>query len=137
MKTSSWAIVIVLITTILTSAGQVLYKLGTNSLSGNAALIKYILNGYILSGLAAYLFGAVLLITALKYGELSVLYPIIATSYIWVSLASMYFFGEMMNSFKWAGVIAVIIGVSLIGFGSRTSGATGAARAEEAAEEAA
>ena len=121
MKTSPWAMLMVLVTTGLTSAGQVLYKMGTNSITAaHPGVLDFILNPYILSGLAVYGLGAIILITALKYGELSVLYPIIATSYIWVSLLSMEFFGEAMNLHKWLGVVAIIVGVSLIGMGSRS-----------------
>ena len=119
MKTKWWAIGLVVLTTVLTSAGQVLYKFGTNkvALLEMPAILDYILNTFIISGLLVYGIGAVMLILALKHGELSVLYPIIATSYIWVSLLSVYFFQEGMNPYKWLGVGAVVIGVSLIGYG--------------------
>ena len=117
MKTKWWAIGLVVLTTVLTSAGQVLYKFGTNRLPELPVVLDYILNAFIISGLLVYGIGAVMLIIALKHGELSVLYPIIATSYIWVSLLSVYFFQEGMNPYKWLGVGAVVIGVSLIGYG--------------------
>lgn len=117
MKSSTLAIILVFFTTALTSAGQVLYKYGTNSLPTSPVLIDYLFNPLLLSGLAVYFIGAVILIIALKWGELSVLYPIIATSYIWVSLMSIYFFGETMNTLKWLGVFVIIIGVALINYG--------------------
>ena len=40
---------------------------------------------------------AFLLILALRDGELSMLYPIIALTYVWVNLLSMYFFHEHLN----------------------------------------
>jgi len=119
MNTKWWAIALVILTTVLTSAGQVLYKLGTNKaveLSATPGLMEY-LNVFLITGLIVYGFGAVILIVALKYGELSVLYPIIATSYIWVSFLSMFFFQELMNASKWIGVLIIVVGVSLIGYG--------------------
>ena len=59
-----------------------------------------------------------MLVIALKYGELSVLYPIISTGFVWVSFLSVYFFNEFMNFEKWLGIIAIIIGISFIGMGN-------------------
>jgi uncharacterized membrane protein len=58
---------------------------------------------------------AVLLILALKDGQLSILYPIISLSYVWVNLLSMYFFHEHMNLFKAIGIALIIGGVGLLG----------------------
>ena len=134
MKTAWWAILLVILTTGLTSAGQVFYKLGTNralELSSSPGIIEY-LNPFLISGLLVYGFGAVLLIIALKYGELSVLYPIIATSYIWVSFLSMYYFGELMNVYKWIGVVIIVAGVSLIGYGGTEHASNKLAKAAKA-----
>ena len=65
---------------------------------------------------------ALLLILALRDGELSMLYPIIALTYVWVNLLSMYFFHDQMNVWKAAGIALVIGGVALLG---------GPARADE------
>jgi len=43
---------------------------------------------------------AFLLILALRDGELSMLYPIIALTSVWVNILSMYFFGDHMNFWK-------------------------------------
>ncbi|MFH1836261.1 MAG: hypothetical protein ABH851_08745 [Methanobacteriota archaeon] len=68
-----------------------------------------------------YGIGAIMLIVSLKYGELSVLYPIYGLNFIWVSILSPYFFpSDSMNLVKWIGVVFVIGGVSLIGLGSRS-----------------
>jgi len=61
----------------------------------------------------------VILVVSLKYGELSVLYPIIALSFVWVNIISFELLGESLNTFKWAGVSLIIIGVTCIGFGSK------------------
>jgi drug/metabolite transporter (DMT)-like permease len=58
---------------------------------------------------------AVLLILALRDGELSTLYPIISLSYVWVNLLSMYFFHDRMNIWKVAGIAFIIGGVGLLG----------------------
>jgi len=119
MKTKWWAIVLVLVCTLFTSSAQVLYKIGVKDLSFDLFALMH--NYWIIGGLALYGIGAVLLIVGLKGGDLSVLYPIIATGYVWVALYSMYFFGEEMNLFKWLGVFVIIAGIALVGFGSRHS----------------
>jgi len=72
-----------------------------------------------MGGVLIYLVAGALLIISFRGGEVSVLYPIIATSYVWVSFLSVKFLGELMNSFKWAGVISIIGGIALIGYGSK------------------
>ncbi|MFH1849645.1 MAG: hypothetical protein ABH879_05650 [archaeon] len=116
MGTKLWAVAIVFFCTVLTSAAQVCYKLGVERLQLTPAGI--LSNYFILGGIVIYLVSAALLILALKGGELTVLYPVISTGYIWVSLLSVYLFGELMNPWKWAGVGLVIIGVTMIGKGS-------------------
>jgi drug/metabolite transporter (DMT)-like permease len=79
------------------------------ALLGNFPLIA----GYALSAC-----NALLLILALRDGELSVLYPIYSVSYVWVTLLSMYFFQERLNVWKAAGVLLIMSGVALLGKGS-------------------
>jgi drug/metabolite transporter (DMT)-like permease len=59
------------------------------------------------------------MLIAFRGGELSVLYPLIALSYVWVAILSKIFLGDMMNPFKWAGIIFIMAGVSLIGIGGK------------------
>ena len=116
MKTPVWAMCLVLFTTTINAFAQVLYKKGANI----ATLDFYALvtNYYLIVGAFLYFISAVLLVIALKYGELSVLYPIISTGFIWVSFLSVYFFSEFMNFERWLGIVLIIIGISFIGIGS-------------------
>jgi len=118
MKTKLWAIFLILFCTLLTSGAQILYKFGVKKLSFD--LLSLITNYHIIFGLILYGIGAILLIIALKHGELSVLYPIVATSYIWVSLLSPKFFPtDSMNFMKWIGIFIIVIGVSFVSIGGR------------------
>jgi undecaprenyl phosphate-alpha-L-ara4N flippase subunit ArnE len=118
MKTKWWAIALMIPCTLFTSVGQILYKLGAENLSLEISSILF--NVPLIAGLLSYGIGLVLLIIAFKGGELSVLYPIIATGYIWVSLASSYLFEtDCMTINKWIGVTIIIVGISLIGWGAR------------------
>ncbi len=117
MGTKASAILLVFLTSVLTSGAQALYKIGAKSLSWD--IVGLITNVPLVSGLILYGIGAILFIKALQGGEVSVLYPIVATSYLWVALLSGFLFGESIGLLRWAGVIVVVIGVMLVGFGSR------------------
>ena len=115
-KTAWWAIGLVLVCTAFTSVAQIFYKLGVDKagLGGISTAAVW----PIFLGLALYGFGAVLLLIALKHGELSVLYPVIALGYVWVNILAAQFFDEPINALKWGGIVFIMLGVSLIGRGS-------------------
>jgi uncharacterized membrane protein len=116
--TKKWAIAIILTGTLLNSIAQVLYKFGAERLT--LSISSLLTNYFLMIGLSIYAVSAIALLIALKGGELSVLYPLIATSYVWVSFLSIYFFNEIMNVYKWLGIIVIILGVTFIGMGSRS-----------------
>lgn len=116
-RTSRKAIYLMILCTIFTSLGQVLWKLGVIKVDFNFPLT--VLNIPFLLGFVSYGVGALLMLLAFKEGELSILYLVVATSYVWVSLLSPWIFPtDFMNSWKWAGVIIILLAVSLLGFGS-------------------
>lgn len=105
------------LTTVFTSVAQVMYKKGADQLAFSFEGI--FLNHFLLIGLSIYAFASIIMIIAFKGGEVSVLYPIIATSYIWVSILSFIFFNEIINIFRWIGVSTIFAGIVLISLGSR------------------
>ena len=118
MATKAWAIGLVLSFTLLTAAGQILLKLGTQNLVLKP--VALLTNLPLVAGIVLYFISAMLLIIALRGGDLSVLYPLIATSYVWVSLASPRIFpNDFMNLEKWLGIFFILVGVSFIGIGSK------------------
>ncbi len=118
-----WAIGLIFLCTLFTSTAQIFYKFGAGKLSFD--LFSIITNWQVITGLCLYAIGAVLLIIALKGGELTVLYPIIATSYILVSILSNYFFGEIINLYKWTGIIAIFFGIIFVTKGAEKSKISG------------
>jgi multidrug transporter EmrE-like cation transporter len=80
-------------------------------------LMGYITSLPLLGGYCLYGLNTVLLVFALRDGELSILYPIIALTYVWVTILSVVFFHETMNFLKLAGVAVVVIGVAVMGKG--------------------
>ena len=128
MKTKLWAIILVFFCTLLTSTAQVFYKFAVKDMRFDP--ISLATNYWLIGGLALYGLGALLLIIGLKGGELTVLYPIIATGYIWVCIYSVYFFGEIMSALKWLGVFSIIVGIAMIGYGSNKDEESGKAERE-------
>ena len=104
--------------TVIGAAAQILMKYGTTHPAG-PGLIGLITNLPLIAGYALYGVNTVLLVMALRHGHLSVLYPIIALTYVWVTILSPMFFVDHLNSFKVMGVALIVVGVSLIGVGSR------------------
>ena len=103
------------ICTLFTSTAQVFYKIGS-------AKLPVIFTNYpLLLGLLLYALGAVVFVIALKFGEVTILYPIIATSYIWVALLSWRIFGDVLNLYKSIGIIAIFVGITVISIGGNKS----------------
>ena len=69
------------------------------------------------AGLSLYGLSTILLILALRDGELSLLYPVISLTYVWVTIMSVMVFHETINVFKVAGITVICAGVTLLGKG--------------------
>jgi drug/metabolite transporter (DMT)-like permease len=76
-------------------------------------------NSRLVLGVALYLGSTVIYLSALKGGELSVLYPMVSLGYIWTLLWSKLFFNEAITRYKFAGLGLIVVGVVLVGLGSR------------------
>ena len=116
MTTPLSSVLLVLLASLLGSFGPLMFKFGADKLEFN--LKKLMMNYHLYGGIFFYAVGTVLFILAIRRGELSVLYPLVATSYIWVSILSVIFLKEKMNLYKWLGITVIIIGALFIGLGS-------------------
>ena len=114
MATYLWAIGLVVLGTLIGSFAPVLMKKASGRITRNPSSF---LNPNLIGSILLYGLGTIIFIPALKGGDLSVLYPFVALSYIWVSFLSVKFLNEKMNRLKWIGVLLIIIGVAFIGFG--------------------
>jgi multidrug transporter EmrE-like cation transporter len=100
--------------TILGAAAQVLIKIGASNLN-HTSPVAMLTNPPLFLGYALYGISTVLLVLALRGGELSLLYPVISLTYVWVTVLSVTFFRESMNGFKLAGIAVIILGVGVLG----------------------
>src|SRR3989344_1411965 len=110
--TSWFAIGLVFISAIFGSYGALYLKKGSSSLHRN--ILKQFPNFKLLFGIGLYVVSSVFFITSLKFGELSVLYPLTSITYIGVVSLSIWKLGERMNKFKILGICLIILGITLV-----------------------
>jgi multidrug transporter EmrE-like cation transporter len=111
--------VLVFACTVLGAAAQMLMKIGLSHLS-HPGIVGYVTSLPLLAGYCLYGMNTVMMIFALRDGELSILYPIIALTYVWVAILSVVFFHESLNFFKVAGISIVVAGVAVMGRGRKS-----------------
>lgn len=109
---SSFAILLVVISAVFGSYGALYLKKGSKHLSKN--VFSQLTNFKLMRGIAFYVISSIFFITSLKFGELSVLYPLTSLTYIGVCTLSVYKLGERMNKFKWWGIALIILGICLV-----------------------
>ncbi len=100
--------------TVLGAAAQILFKTGLKQMQ-QLSLLSVAANVPLMAGLTLYGLSFLLLVLALRDGELSILYPVISLTYVWVTLASMIWLGEQISGLKAAGITIIIVGVALLG----------------------
>jgi drug/metabolite transporter (DMT)-like permease len=102
-------------------AGQLLIKLGLNSLgkidfshSLIGAYAKMFCSPFVFGGIFTYVISIFLWLYALTKVDLSFAYPFLASSYVMVLIASWFFLGESIGIIRWIGVAVICIGVFLV-----------------------
>jgi len=73
----------------------------------------------LMAGLCLYGLSAILLVLALRHGELSMIYPVIALTFVWVTILSEVVIRESITGYKIAGIATIVAGVGILGLGSR------------------
>jgi len=94
------------------SIGQLEFKRGADNLQFDIKLL--LTNYHLIIAIAVYCVSTVLYVYALNKEQLSILYPIIATSYVWTLIFSKIFLKEPVGLNSWAGVFFILLGVTLI-----------------------
>lgn len=118
-RTALKSIALVVLCTAIGAAAQILMRFGAAQLHGST-MADLLTNWALMAGYVCLAANTALLVLALRHGELSVLYPIIALTYVWVTILSPMFFGDIVNAYKIVGVALIVLGVSFIGIGSRS-----------------
>lgn len=114
MNTPVASILMFLAASLIGAAGQFLYKSGAESAGGS--VVSYLLNVRILAGVLCYVAVMILFVAAFKKGgELSVLYPIYATTFIWAALIGLAAYGTPISFVNVLGMVLVVAGMLLMG----------------------
>lgn len=113
------SVLLVFSCTILGAAAQLLMKIGMAHF--NPQPLALLTNVPLVAGYFLYGINTLMLVLALRDGELSMLYPIIALTYVWVTLLSYAVLAEKANIYKNVGITTIVIGVAVLGRGGRKS----------------
>jgi len=107
LKKNHIGIILMLFCSICLCLGQLVWKLmpGYNPL-------------YLLAGFTIYVAGALFMIFAYRYGELSVLQPINSMSYVFSAIIAVLVLHEKLPLINIAGILLIISGVIIIGVNS-------------------
>ena len=112
MSPKTVAVLLVLFCSVLAAVGQIFLKMGSSTASVN--ILSWLTNTKLIIGIGLYALSSIFFIYALRLGNVSVLYPIIAASYIWVAILASIFLGESMSLVRWAGIGLILGGIVLI-----------------------
>ena len=105
-------IAFVLLSALCSSIGQLVWKL---MVVHEAKFLYYII------GLGLYGLGALLLIIAFEFGDMSVLHPMLSFGFIFAMIWSVKILNETITIQKVAGTACIIIGVVLLAIGNKKS----------------
>ena len=110
---------LIILSTVSGAVAQILLRFGADAIEG-ANLIGIITNVPLIGGYACLAMNVVLVVLALRGGQLSILYPIVALTFVWVAILSPMYFQDATSIPKIAGLTLIVAGVSFIGAGSRS-----------------
>jgi multidrug transporter EmrE-like cation transporter len=113
------AVILVVGCTFLAAVAQILMKTGADYTKAHPGLAGMMTNPVLIAGYGLYAGVTVLIVVAFKDGELSVLYPILSLSYLWVTALSFFVFHDTFNVYKLIGVTVIVSGVAVLGQGSK------------------
>ena len=101
--------------TLLTGLGQFFLKSGMGVFEFSTLFANYnLILGVFIYGLATICF-----LLALQKGDLSVVFPLVTLSYIWVALVGYFWLGESLTGFRLLGIFFIGSGAFFLGKGAK------------------
>jgi drug/metabolite transporter (DMT)-like permease len=119
MKTPLSSIGLVVIASFIGSFGAVFLKAGSAKLG--RGVLSVLVNWRLGIGVFAFLLSSVFFVKGLQHGELSVLYPMCALSYVWTLIWSRLFFQEAFTRGKFLGLGLILLGLTFMGIGNQAA----------------
>lgn len=112
MKHNALALVLVFVSTFFVALGQILFKVASNAFA--FSIDGFLLNWFVWLGFLSYFGGLVFFIWAIRLGELTIMYPLLSLSYVWVLLYSFLFLQELFTVQKFTGLFFAFVGIVLL-----------------------
>ena len=108
---------------IIQVVGQILIKNGAAQLGANPSILHTAIGMVtipsLFAGYACYGLFTVIMVLALKHAELSLLYPIMSMTYVWLPVISVLWLGESINAMIMVGIGVITMGVAVLGRGEK------------------
>ena len=117
-KTPVSSILFMSLSALVGAFSQATYKYMMNSLQGS--MVNVLISPLLYAGLTLYGVATLLMVLSLRKGELSVLFPFRATTFVWVAIFSFFLFGEPFPLLKTLGILVIISALVFIGFGGES-----------------
>lgn len=106
MKKINFGIILILLSSASVAFGQLFWKLGIDNFI------------FIFLGFVLYFVGAVLMIFAFRFGEISILQPMLGFSYILSFVLSYSILNENIGISKICGIVFIVIGMAFLSRGA-------------------
>ncbi len=108
------SVLLVVIATLFFTVAQLLYKIAAESIVYSITGVLF--NYWLWIAIFLYSIGTFFFIYGIKEGELSSLYPLISTSFIWVAIISYFAFNESFGPNKFIGIGLIICGAIVLNY---------------------
>ncbi|MBI2084701.1 MAG: EamA family transporter [Candidatus Aenigmarchaeota archaeon] len=99
------------IATVLGATASIFFKLASKKVHG---IKEFLHNKEFFAGGFLFAISTLFMISALKFGELSEIFPLTALTYIWVAILSVRILKENMSAVKIAGFMLIILGILFV-----------------------
>ena len=103
--------VLVIVTGVL---GNFFLSLGMKTEEQGAVLLAAFLNPWVVLGIALLVLWTLSRLTLLSWADLSYVLPVTALGYVLAALMGSLFLGEYVSPGRWAGIVLIVAGVSLV-----------------------
>lgn len=108
-------VAITLLAAVIASFAQYLFKRAVPKFPANMkGVLSLFKNKLLMIGAAVYVVDLAIYLVALRYGELSFVYPIFASSFVFTLLLSKYGLKEPISAKRAIGVALVVVGIALV-----------------------
>lgn len=106
-KTEVLGIILIILTALVTSLGQFAWKY-SSSCDGSLKLIMTI------AGFAIFGVSGALMIISYRFGELSIIQPLLSIGFVFSLVLGKIFFNEEHSIFKYIGIAVILVGVFIL-----------------------